>query len=155
MPVTLIDQLTPFTCPLACLESYFADIQKPRSQAEMLKQHFHILRNPADPRRDYGAASDAQIIGICTDLGFQAGLYMDFRQNEVETAFDDALKKKKGVLIMANWANQSQHCVRLSAIKSPGLYEVMCPMFGSQKSMMIDVTFPDLVQWGFRFLIIS
>lgn len=120
----------------------------------MLKQHFQILRDPSDPRRNYGAATEAQVIGICINLGFAAALYMDFRQNIVESMFNAELKENHGVLIMANWQNQSWHCVRLSAIKSPGLYEVMIPMFGSQ-SGIANVTFPDLVQWNFRYIVIS
>jgi hypothetical protein len=154
MPATIVDQLTPYTCSLACLESYFTDIQKPLSQADMLKQHYGILQIP-DPqhRHEYGSADDGKIIGICTALGFSPGLYMDFRQAEVEKAFSDALTKKHGVMIMAFWNNQTNHCVRLAAIKLPGLYEVMCPVF--PKSQLLDVTFPQLVSWAFRFLIVS
>jgi hypothetical protein len=153
MPVTSIPQLTPYTCCLACLESYFADIGRPYSQAEMLKSCRRVLESP-DPGRihEYGALDDARIIGLCTHLGFSAGLYQDFRQSEVEQAFADALGKSDGVLISAFWKKQTNHCVRLSAILSPGLYEVMCPAF--QAATMEKVTFPDLVSWGFRFVVV-
>jgi len=154
MPATLVDQLTPYTCSLACLESYFADVQKPLSQADMLKQHYQVLQiHDPKHRHEYGAADDGKIIGLCTALGFSAGLYMDFRQQEVERAFQDALGKKSAVLILCFWGNQDHHCVRLSEVKMPGVYEVMCPGFPT--SGLVNVTFPSLVSWGFRFLIIS
>jgi len=152
--MTLTPQLTQYTCPLACLESYFADAQRPLSQAEMLKNHRLFLESP-DPskRHEYGALDDARIMCLCTHLGYTAGLYQDFRQQEVKKMFSDALSKNYGVLILALWQKQTNHCVRLSKIKSPGLYEVMCPLFDDAK--LVDVTFPDLVSWGFRFIIIS
>jgi hypothetical protein len=152
--MTLTSQLTPYTCPLACLESYFSDINRPLSQCEMLKNHRQFVESPDPSRRhEYGALDDARIVGLCTHLGFKAGLYQDFRQQEVESAFSDALGSNAGVLISAFWQKQTNHCVRLSKIKNPGVYEVMCPMFpGAQ---FIDVTFPDLVSWGFRFIVIS
>lgn len=155
MSVTIINQLTPYTCVLACLESYFEDIQKPKTQCEILKDCFAVIKNPTDERKDYGAISDVQVVALAAFLGFQAGLFMDFRQNHVEPVFIDALKNNKGVLISANWNGQSQHCVRLSGVKANGIYEVMCPMFGSQKSTLLDVTFVELVQWGFRYVLIQ
>jgi len=154
MPATIIDQLTPYTCSLACLESYFIDIKKPLSQCEILKNHYDILEviDPAH-KHEYGAIDRSKIIHLCTKLGFTAILYQDFRQKEVEQIFDDALKANNGIFIIANWNNKSSHCVRLSRIKATGLYEAMCPIH--PKSAMIDVKFSDLVQWGFMFLIIS
>ncbi len=154
MAATLVNQLTPYTCSLACLESYFVDAQKPLSQADMLKQYYQILEiHDPEHRHEYGAADDGKIIGLCTARGFSAGLYMDFRQQEVEKAFQDALQKKSGVFILCFWNNQTHHCVRLSDVKMPGVYEVMCP--GFPKSSMMNVTFPPLVSWGFRFIVIS
>jgi hypothetical protein len=154
VPMTLVPQLTPYTCCLACLESFFADISRPLPQAEMLKSCRRFLESP-DPGKihEYGALDDPRIIGLCTHLGFKAGLYQDFRQAEVEKAFADALAKNYGVLILAFWQKQTHHCVRLSQIKTPGLYEVMCPAF--QQADFVEVTFPNLVSWGFRFITIS
>jgi hypothetical protein len=154
MSVPVIDQLTPYTCSLACLESFFIDAGKPMTQAEMLQQCYQILEiHDPQHRHEYGAADDGKIIGLCTSRGFSAGLYMDFRQPEVEKAFGDALQKKNGVLILSFWDNQTHHCVRLSDVKMPGVYEVMCP--GFPKSSLLNVTFPQLVSWGFRFMVIS
>ena len=153
--MTPTPQLTPYTCALACLESYFSDINQPHSQCEMLKNHYRLLENPDPERRhEYGAATDAQIIGLCTHLGFVAGLYQDFRQPEVEKAFTGALATNAGVLIPAFWKRTTHHCVRLTQVKSPGLYEVMCPLF-HHDAQFEDVTFPNLVSWGFRFIIIT
>lgn len=154
MPITRTPQLTAYTCSLACLESYFTDIARPYSQSDMLKNCRMILENP-DPnkRHEYGALGDAGIIGLCTHLGFAAGLYQDFRQPEVERTFNDAFARNAGVLILAFWQKQTNHCVRLSRIKSPGIYEVMCPLF--HDTQLLDVTFPELVSWAFRYVVIS
>lgn len=156
LPVTAVPQLTPYTCSLACLESYFLDLKKPFPQHEILKQHYPILEIQ-DPqhKHEYGAADDSKLIKLCMALGFTAVLYKDFRQKEVEKAFGDALTKDHGVLILALWNNQNNHCVRLSRIKAPGDYEVMIPYFYPPNAGMIDVSFADLVSWGFRYLIIS
>ena len=150
----LVKALTPYTCALACLESFFSDVGYQLDQCEMLKNYPQFLANP-DPNRfhEYGATNDAQIVGLCLHVGFKAGLFQDFRQVEVEQSFADALKNNAGVLILSFWQKQTHHCVRLSKIKAAGIYEVMCPAL--QDAKLLDVTFPDLVSWGFRFIIVS
>ena len=150
----LVKALTPYTCALACLESFFSDVGHQLDQCGMLKNHPQFLTN-SDPNKvhEYGATNDSQIVALCRHIGFKADWFKDFRQVEVESAFTDALQKKAGVLILSFWKNQWNHCVRLSQIKVPGAYEVMCPAL--QQATLEDVTFADLVSWGFRFIIVS
>jgi len=153
-PVSSVFALTPYTCALACLESFFLDIERPLDQCEMLKKYPQFLTDPDPNRRhEYGAASDVQIVGLCSHLGYKVGLFQDFRQGNIEKEFQDALDKKAGVLIMALWDRKDAHCVRLSKIKVPGVYEVMSPSL--QKADLLEVTFPQLISWNFRFIIVS
>lgn len=120
----------------------------------MLKRYSWLLINP-DPNKghEYGAASDVQIVDLCSHLGYKVGKFQDFRQRNVEKAFQDALDNGAGVLIMALWEKKDAHCVRLSKIKVPGVYEVISPSLGS--AIPLEITFPQLISWNFKFIIVS
>jgi len=113
-----------------------------------------FLTNPdQNKRHEYGAASDVQVVGLCSHLGYKVGIFQDFRQGNIEKAFQDALDNGAGVLIMALWDRKDAHCVRLSKIKVPGVYEVISPSLG--KTDTLEVTFPQLIFWDFRFIVVS
>jgi hypothetical protein len=150
----LVPQLTPFTCAPACLESYFVDINYRLDQCQILKKYPQYCTNP-DPAKvhEFGSMSVGQIIEFCRHLNFKVGDCCDFRQEVAEPDFKKWLEPEKSVLICSYWNGKSSHCVRLSEVKSPGVYKVMNPSFGSAE--WSEVTFDELVEWQFRFLLIG
>jgi hypothetical protein len=151
---TLTPALTPYTCALACVESWFSDIAHPLDQRQILKRYPQYLTNP-DPakRHEYGATNEEQIVALCRDEGFTANYYKDFRHQIVEKLFADTLATNGCVLFCALWMKRTNHCVRLTGITAPGKYEVMNPSYGN--AALSPVTFDELVEWGFRFVLVT
>ena len=139
---------------MACLESYFIDIQYPLDQCEMLKKFPQFCTNP-DPKRrhEYGSMDDEQIVALCRHIKFSVGKFQDTRQEVIETNFEKWLTINSGVLICLRWQNKNGHCVRLSKIISAEKYEVMNPSLGS--AVWSEVTFKELVDWGFGLIVIG
>jgi len=152
--MTLVPSLTPFTCALACLESFFLDIESTLNQCEILKKFPQFCTNPdINKRHEFGAMSEDQMVGFCRHLNFKVGYFRDFNQLNVEASFRNWLLPNKCVLICLLWKGQTNHCVRLSRIISDGKYEVMNPSLGVAE--WSEVTFDELVDWDFRFLLIG
>jgi hypothetical protein len=147
--MTLTSALTPYTCGLACLESYFSDIGRALDQCEILKKYPQYVTNPdASKFNEFGATSDTQLVDLCRHLGFMADRYEDFRQDVVDEWFDRWLTNKFCVLLYLGG-----HCVRLSQIISAGKYEVMNPKLGTVD--LEEVTFNALVERNFSFIAIG
>jgi hypothetical protein len=156
MPASTVAQLTPYTCALACLESFFNDAREPFSQTEMLQKYYPILRIADDKHKhEYGAINDEQIIALCKTRGISVTPQDVSSQLKVDYIFSEALDSKCGILIFAFWNKQNYHCVRVTDVKSSGLYEVMCSYFYPPSATLLDVTFADLSSWSFRALILS
>jgi len=102
-----VPALTPYTCGLACLESYFSDIGRPLDQCEILKKYPQYVTN-SDPSKfnEFGATSDTQLVDLCRHLAFVADRYEDLRQDVVDDWFDRWLARK--FCVLPYWHG---HCV--------------------------------------------
>lgn len=144
-----VSALTPYTCVLACLESYLGGVGPQLTQCDILKSYPQFCLNP-DPQKqhEFGAMSDSQLIAFCNQLGIACSGFKDFRQKELEVVLT-SLGKNEAVFFFAHWRRSGHHCVRFSRIIKSGEYEVMNPYFLSGK--LEPVLLSDLVIWDFRF----
>jgi hypothetical protein len=143
----LVGQLTPFTCVLACLESFFKDVDSSHDQCSMLRDYSSIL-HVAEKHDEYGTVvGDDRLRALVDKLGFYCAPRLYANQVDLD-GFWSSLKSNEAVLIMARWKKESDHCVRFSRITEKGEYEVMNPAFLHPK--FENVTYQELVDWNFR-----
>jgi hypothetical protein len=144
-----VSALTPYTCVLACLESYLSEVGPALTQCDILKSYPQFCLS-TDPKKqhEFGAMSDSQLIAFCAQLGITCVDFKDFRQKEVEMVLS-SLGKNETVFFLAHWQNSVHHCARFSRIIRSGDFEVMNPYF--LKGKLESVSFSDLVSWDFRF----
>ena len=146
-----LSAISPYTCALACLESYFSDIGVGTTQCDILRDHPTFCSNPAKPS-EFGAVTVQQLAALCQHLGFTFTPYKDHRKNLVDSLLQ-SLTSDSTALIYANWNLRGHHCVRFHQILPTGNYEVMNPQFQSPK--IESVPFKDLVDWNFEIFVVS
>lgn len=148
----LVAQISPYTCPLACLESFLFDLGHSITQDEIIRLHPDLCI-PADPakRHEIGALSVPIFEQLCGRLGIQCTSHKDFRQTETEADLS-SLPPHSTVVIIINHPTGT-HMVRFAGIQSPGSWLVMDPQF--QHAQFRPISFQDLVKWNFSFCILT
>ena len=151
----LVQQLTPFTCTLACIESIVTDLGTPISQCELLKKYKDCLIGSAAKIEQFGAANGDTIIYILNDLGFRASHHQDFRLDLVRSTLRALDHRNHAVMISANFNLTGWHSVRWNSFDDQDRIVAMNPSFSAPRAQMDLYKFDDLVLWDFSFLIVS
>jgi hypothetical protein len=81
--VHIVQQLTPFTCGLACIESVSFDLGRPITQAELLVRYKQELIGSTEKIEHFGAATGGHIEYFLNDLGFRTSVHKDHRHDAV------------------------------------------------------------------------
>ena len=143
----IVSQITPYTCTLACFESYFHDLKRPLKQEEILRKHPQYCLNPH--KIDiFGTMTEVQIICFARLFGIETTPYIHIEKPSFIKLVKE-LSANDAIFITSYWKEQTYHCVRFSRIidESKGLFEVMSPAF--RGGSMEQVDFNELVKWNF------
>ena len=151
----IVNQLTSFTCGLACIESLSADFNAPITQCEMLIKYKERLIKDVPDFGDFGAARPALLEFIWQDLGFTGSWQKNNhdKTNVKESVFK-TLKVNQSILIFCNFNKNSWHCIRFSCLKNDDTISAMIPLF-LEPSRIDDVSLQNLIDWEFYYAIIS
>jgi hypothetical protein len=122
--MTFVQQITPFTCGLACIESLTTDLGVSITQSEILTRFKAVLLNGLPKHEIFGVSSPPLIAYIFRDLGLQA---------TEETISDSDILRQR--------ITSNPHCI-LTATVSPGnTHTFRCVGLDSDKLVMMDPGF--------------
>ncbi len=150
----LVQQLTPFTCGLACIESVSFELGKPITQAELLVQYKDILIGSAEKLEHFGAAKGETIEFLFNDMGFTTSVHKDHRADVVRATLD-ALSQNQAALISGDFQHSGWHFVRWAAFQDDQTLLLMNPSFSLPCAAVMPYSFTDLVDWDFTLLLVT
>lgn len=150
----IVEQLTPYTCGLANLESLTADFPPPISQAAMLIKYQAMLIADARVLGDFGCTSMQAMKHIWDDAGFTGDWQKDHRQDVVRDGILKQLTAKQSVFLISNYQKNGWHCIRFAGLKDDDTVFAMVPEFGGQTKIR-EVSFQNLIAWDFSFAVVT
>ena len=150
----IVDQLTPFTCGLTCLESLTSDFPPAITQAEMLVRYQALLIRDTPDIGNFGATTPAAIKKICDDLGFKGDWVKDHRKEVVREQLFKRVKNTESVFICSNYEKNGWHCIRFAGLKDDDTVFAMVPEFGSH-SRIREVSIQNLIDWDYSFALLA
>ena len=150
----LVQQLTPFTCGLACIESVSFDLGQPITQAELLVRYKQELIGSAGKIEHFGAASGGHIEYFLNDLGFRTSAHKDFRHDVVRATLN-ALSDTQAALISGHFYHAGWHFVRWAEFQDDDTMLAMNPAFSLPAATVMPFSLADLVEWDFTMLLVS
>jgi hypothetical protein len=151
----IVDQLTPFTCDLACIESLTTDFKMPITQAQLLVRYKKQLIADVRDYGDFGATSTGLLKVIWEDLGFTGSWFRDHRQAEVREAVFKPLQMHQSIFLVADYQKNGRHCMRYAGLKDDDTVYAMVPAFGLKPSFVEELSFQNLIAWDYSFAVIS
>lgn len=128
--MTLVQQITPFTCGLACIESLTRDFGVGISQCEMLIKYKELLLSEAPKLEDFGSITFTGISTILEDRGLDGECHHSNTPHNII----NALQTSKNGIIWAKVDEGQNHYFRFSDFLNGQLF-VMDPRFGLPKAV--------------------
>jgi hypothetical protein len=116
-----ISQLTPYTCALACLESFLLDLGHRVTQAEMLAHHRDICLNQSDIGT-YGAIDEGRLKVLARRYLCVAD---DFATQDEKQIVDQLTRPREALVACCHRfsaQDNSNHCVRLIRVDQSMLH---------------------------------
>ena len=150
----IVQQLTPFTCGLACIESVSFDLGRPITQAELLVRYKQELIGAAGKIERFGAATGEVIESFLIDLGFRTSVHKDHRFEVVRDTLN-ALSPKEAALISGHFYHSGWHFVRWAGFQDEQTVLAMNPAFSLPAAVVMPFSFKDLVAWEFTLLLVG
>jgi hypothetical protein len=147
----LVQQITPFTCGLACIESFTTDEGKAISQSALLTRYKGLLLQTIPKTEVFGATNPLVLAYILQDLGFRIFSGKDHRKDVVR----EQLKRSKNALLCANHQLQAWHCWRFESVVDDDSVSAMNPGFFLPTAKIETLTIDDLIKWDYSFILVS
>ena len=149
------NQLTPFTCGLACIESVSVDFGQPISQPQMLIRYKRALIAEATDGKNFGATSNQLMQQIWQDLGFKGEWKRNHHITEIRENVLGKLQPKQAILISSFFQRTAFHCCRYFGMKDNDTIFALVPLFYEEQPRMMDIALSALVEWDFEYALIS
>lgn len=161
VPVHRANQITPFTCGLACLEGISHELGAPITQAQLLIRfrkplYDHVISS--EPGIGiFGSAKNGLLQYIWGKLGFD-GTWLP---GPAPAIFRDQilkpLKTTERVLISCHYENNQYHTFRYAGIVNESSIHTIFPSFGEfyQDATDVPVSFQHLVDWNYSYAVLS
>ena len=151
----LVQQLTPLTCGLACVESVSFDLGSPITQAEILLRYKDELIGCANNKLEhFGQISGEHLEHLLNDLGFRTSVDEDRGHDHVWDALL-SLSEKQAAIISAHVNSSTWHFFRWAGFQGDHSLVVMNPAFSLPKATLETYSFDDFVKWKFSFVVIT
>lgn len=151
--MTIVPQLTPFTCGLACIESVCTDLGRPKRQEDFLREFKSELIADISRIEHFGATSNELMRRILERQGFTVQQWKDHRPEIQQEQFETLDLAKRAILITAHFNLNSWHSVRFAGMKQDDTLFAMEPSFA--KSGIAEYSISNLIKWDYSFFIIS
>ena len=151
--MTLVQQITPFTCGLACIESVCIDLGRPKKQEDLLRDFKSELIADTNDIGNFGAASFELMSHILQKQGFTVQKCKDHRSEIQQELFEKIDLTKQAIIIAANFNLNAWHSVRFAGMKQDDTLFAVEPSFA--KSGIAEYSISNLIKWDYSFLVIS
>ena len=129
----LVQQLTPFTCGLACIESVAFDLGSPITQAEILRRYKNDLIGCASNIQLFGEIIGETLIYLLNDLGFKTAVYENCAHDQFRDVLAN-LSQKQAAIISMKLSKSAWHFVRWAGFQDDNRLLVMNPAFPFARS---------------------
>lgn len=149
--MTLVQQLTPLTCGLACVESLSIDMGFPVTQAELLKRFKSELLFQLPETWRFGSTSQYLLVEILHQLGFGTELVKPEPLGHLAKRY----KANDNSIVVCQCAPGAVHCFRVGRFLSTDLLEVMDPAFDAPSARIIELPLSQLVKWDSYHIFVS
>lgn len=154
--MTFTQQITPYTCALACLESFYRDHGNPITQQTLLRDHPAkcFVGRIHEGRDISGALALDEFTDLCVDLGLAPVVGRDFKP-EITIPFVLAVQQRQAIIFFVthfNGGGGPQHVVGFSHMSDADVFQVMNP---SGNPSFRPITRQQLVAWGTSFVRIT
>jgi hypothetical protein len=150
----LVQQLTPLTCGLACVESVSFDLGSPITQAEILRDYKDVLIGCANKSEHFGEINGETLVYLLNDLGFTTSVDEDRGHDHVRDALL-SLSEKQAAIISVHLNNSTWHFFRWAGFQGDHSLVVMNPAFSLPKATLEVYPLDDLIKWEFSFVVIT
>jgi hypothetical protein len=124
----IVQQITPWTCSLACIESICFDLGiKNASQQELIESFGDILMKNCQGRQEHlGIASPATVRFILKQLGFSV---VDKKCHpQINVPILQAIDLSQEVsLVQGNIEKEGNHCTRFAGLEGENVVRLMNP----------------------------
>jgi hypothetical protein len=151
----LVQQLTPLTCGLACVESVSFDLGSPITQAEILRRYKDLLIGCANNKLEhFGQISGQHLEHLLNDLGFRTSVDQDRGHDHVRDALL-SLSEKQAAIISIHFNNSIWHFVRWVGFQDDHSLVVMNPAFSLPRATLEVYSLDDFVKWDLSLLVIT
>ncbi|MEY2466306.1 MAG: Peptidase family [Verrucomicrobiota bacterium] len=152
--MTIVQQLTPFTCGLACIESVCADFGRPKKQEDLLREFKNELIADIKDIGVFGATSLGLMVHILQKQGFTVQACEDHRPEIQQEVFEKIDLTKRAIIITAHFNLDAWHSVRFAGMKKQDdVIFVVDPSFGT--AGISEHSISNLIKWKYKFLMIS
>lgn len=148
--MTLVQQLTPFTCSLACVESLTTDLGKRISETEILREFKAELRSQIVKVEQFGAASPELVDYILKSKGFVTKLAHQNSKDELLEFWS----LFGGCIVTCIISPSEIHTYRIIEFRDESV-ELMDPGFFRVSAGSETCTIDQLLLWDSRFLFVS
>ncbi|MGA9453828.1 MAG: hypothetical protein WBW41_21065 [Verrucomicrobiia bacterium] len=152
--MTFTEQITPYTCGLACLESFYRDHGNPTTQQSLLKEFPAkcFVGRILDGRDISGALALHEFADLCVHLGLEPVVGRDFRP-EVTIPFIQSIQVHQAVIFfITHFGGGPTHFVRFSRMTGADVFEVLNP---SGNPPFLPITWQQFVAWDTYFVRIT
>ena len=154
--MTLVQQITPFTCGLACIESLTRDFNVGITQCEMLVKYKGLLLGEVSRLEDFGAITSLKVAEILEDRGLNGVLYTS---ENLAGLIEALLNCPQGIIwheIKMEDNKNKNHFFRLSDYnKNSNQVFVMNPQFDLPAAKTGWVDLSDFLSGNSHFLLLS
>ena len=150
-----VNQITPFTCGLACIESVATDLGISITQCDMLIKYKQELLADVPDYGDFGSTSPPLIQTIWRNLGLNGAWTRDHDIPHVRNTVFANINPKQAVLIFSNLEKRAWHCTRFIQLNGAHCVDLMVPVFHQPAAATLTFSFQDLADWDFHYAVIS
>jgi hypothetical protein len=152
--MTIVHQITPFTCGLACIESVCADFGRSKRQEDFLREFKNELIADIKDIGVFGATSLGLMTHILQKQGFTVVHWKDHRPEIQQEIFEKVDLAKQAILITAHFNLDAWHSVRFAGMKKQDdVVFAVDPSFGG--AGIFEYSIANFIKWKYEFLVIS
>lgn len=143
-------QITPYTCALACLESFYREHGLSITQETLLRDYSSecFVGRLLDGQDISGALTIHEFVHLCGCLRLQPFAFRDFRRELTIPLIRSVQPRQTFIFFILHFGGGDGpgHSVRFSRMLAPDVFEVMNP---SGNPQFVPITWQQFVDWDF------
>ncbi|MBL9185041.1 MAG: hypothetical protein JNN17_23040 [Verrucomicrobiaceae bacterium] len=148
---TLLQQLTPFTCGLACIESLTTDLGCRITEAEILRRYKNELLSKLPQIEQFGATTPEDHQLILSKQGLKSDLLHLITKKELHALFSSNVN----CIVTSVITPAEIHTFRVLSFDGSNSVKLMDPGFFNNGVTIAECTLDQLLAWDSRFLFVE